>query len=110
MVINRLFENRIFLVVVILAFALAVGLNAAYSNGAVMKSSALFFSAPVQLASNNPNPGPDPWSTLASNNPNPGPDPWSTLTSNNPNPGPDPWSTLASNNPNPGPDPWSTLA
>jgi hypothetical protein len=95
MIINRIFENKLFFIAVVLAFALAVGLSAAFGSGPMMNSSALLSSSPTQVASNQPGGGPDPWSTLASNQPGGGPDPWSTLASNQPGGGPDPWSTLA---------------
>ena len=106
-IIRRVLENKFAFVAIVLAFALALGLNAAY--GSVTTTSApdqsLLSVEPTHLA-DGPSISPDPWAGFA-DGPSISPDPWAGfLLADGPSISPDPWAGFA-DGPSISPDPWA---
>ena len=97
MIIRRVLENKFAFAAIVLAFALAVGLSAAYGSDLPL-SSRVLLSSPVELADGGPSMPPDPWDGLvADGGPSMPPDPWDGLVADGgPSMPPDPWDGLTS--------------
>jgi hypothetical protein len=112
--IRRVLENKFAFAAIVLAFALALGLNAAFGSTATKSSDSSVPGTDLIQRADGPSIPPDPWATFAfADGPSIPPDPWATFA-DGPSIPPDPWATFAdarllADGPSIPPDPWATF-